>query len=169
MRVDSLWSSAVDTVLLRLAPVPLVDLRSSKEAPIHYFRLEHHPDAPGPIFGEPALHLHVMGNGVPRTPVEIGPAENPLLWFLEFLTFNYDYDAWAFWFEAIADGIGLHTAFSSLSSAYRTATIHTTGRNLYPDLRRIISAAIDIKSKAVRDTRMRLPEPLDHSLGYRFG
>ena len=151
---------------VEIAKVPI----AAPRFPVHYLRLEHHPDEPGPIFGEPALHLHSIGNGQPRTPIEFGPAGSPLLWFLEYLSFNYDYDTWSLWFETIADDIGVHTSFMALSQAFRAATIHTTSTALYPDLRRIVDAAIDIKTRAVSEVcAMHFAEPLDASLNYRCG
>ncbi len=151
---------------LPLAAIPT----AAPHVPVHYFRLEHHPCAPGLIFGEPALHLHSIGNGPPRAPVDFGPVGSPLLWFLEFLTFNYDYSTWSCWFEAIADDIGIHSSFALLDDAFRTATIHSTARHLYPDLRQIVGATIETKTKAMSALgTMRFAEPLDGTLNYRFG
>lgn len=138
-------------------------LSASKPPPIHYYRLEHHPRTPGPLLAEPNCHLHVLGNGPPRVPISVQTA-HPLLWFLEFLTINYDYPTWLDWLEYIADDSDI--PFALLKTAFDKGTIFQDAQLSEP-----LSKLIDIAHQQKRAAQLPFlpPHSLRDEILYQLG
>lgn len=62
-----------------------------------YFRLDYAPDKLGPLFKEPAPHVHIVVDGEPRFAACRTKADLPIADFVDFLLRNYRYKEWARW------------------------------------------------------------------------
>lgn len=146
--------------------LPIDEIVHGAAGTIDYFRLDYHPETPGKLLNEPPIHLHAFQNGSPRIPVSIQHSGNPILWFLEFLMFNYEYSSWSEWLEEIAYDINLEREFEPLVNAFKSGEIHKTRRDLYNPLKAITDKALQIKSTL---SRLTFHNEHEHSSYYKFG
>lgn len=66
-------------------------------SPFQYLRLDYDPSALGPIFKEPAPHIHVHIDGEPRFPGCHALGDLPIVNFVDFIFRNWRHEQWANW------------------------------------------------------------------------
>jgi hypothetical protein len=62
-----------------------------------YFRLDYDQQQLGPLFKEPAPHVHIVVDGEPRFAACRTKADLPIADFVDFILRNYRHDQWARW------------------------------------------------------------------------
>jgi hypothetical protein len=62
-----------------------------------YFRMDYDQQQLGPLFKEPAPHVHILVDGEPRFAACRTQADLPIADFVDFILRNYRHDAWARW------------------------------------------------------------------------
>lgn len=130
---------------------------------VRYYRHEHHPGAPGPIFAEPPVHMHVVGNGSPRFAGRW--CSDPVLHFLEMLALEHEYESWRTWAWFNSGLRGLEEDFLEIEGLYKTGQLRMHLAAARPKIEQIKSALEQVKAPLRRDRAETMHDWLFYPIG----
>jgi hypothetical protein len=94
-----LTSASLHAVVAARSHDSLAAALDEGENEFQYLRMDHDPKQLGPLFKEPAPHVHVEVNGEPRFAASRTNADLPIADFVDFLFRNYQHDIWTRWLQ----------------------------------------------------------------------